>query len=174
MSDPLDPMGCNPLGSSVHGVSQTRILEWVSIFFFKGSSWPRNQTCVSCSVRQILYHWATREAHIFWIRFCKFKSGRIIFSALSPLVYCFFEKERLQNSDLMDRRPQDSCPWNSPGKNTGVSSHSLLQGIFPTQGSNLGPLHCRVNYYHLSHQEKSFISLGEWKYDMQNLKKYQI
>ena len=37
-------------------------------------------------------HWATREAHIFWIRFCKFKSGRIIFSALSPLVCCFLRK----------------------------------------------------------------------------------
>ena len=29
------------------------------------------------------------------------------------------------------------CPWNSPGQNTGVGSHSLLQGIFPTQGLNL-------------------------------------
>ena len=35
------------------------------------------------------------------------------------------------------------CPWNSPGQNTGVGSHSLLQGIFPTQGSNPGILHCR-------------------------------
>ena len=34
-------------------------------------------------------------------------------------------------------------PWDSPGKNSGVSCHSLLQGIFPTQGSNLGLLHCR-------------------------------
>ena len=33
---------------------------------------------------------------------------------------------------------QRLCPWNSPGKNTGVGSHSLLQGIFPTQGSNSG------------------------------------
>ena len=33
------------------------------------------------------------------------------------------------------------CPWNSPGKNTGVGCHSLLQGILPTQGSNLGLLH---------------------------------
>ena len=39
------------------------------------------------------------------------------------------------------------CPWNSPGKNTRVGSHSLLRGIFSTQGSNLGLLH-----YHLSHQ----------------------
>ena len=35
------------------------------------------------------------------------------------------------------------CPWNSPGKNTGLRCHSLLQGNFPTQGSNLGLLHCR-------------------------------
>ena len=34
-------------------------------------------------------------------------------------------------------------PWNSPGQNTGVGSRSLLQGIFPTQGWNLGLLHCR-------------------------------
>ena len=43
-------------------------------------------------------------------------------------------------------------PWNSPGQNTRVGSHSLLQGIFPTQGSNLGFLHCRRILYCLSHQ----------------------
>ena len=40
-------------------------------------------------------------------------------------------------------------PWNSPGQNTGVGSLSLLQGIFPTQGSNLGLLHCRQILYQL-------------------------
>ena len=40
----------------------------------------------------------------------------------------------------------------SPGKNTGVGFHVLLQGIFPTQGSNLGLLHCRQILYHPSHQ----------------------
>ena len=40
----------------------------------------------------------------------------------------------------------------SPGKNTGVGCHALLQGIFPTQGSNPGFLHCRQILYHLSHQ----------------------
>ena len=39
-------------------------------------------------------------------------------------------------------------PWNSPGKNTRVSSHSLLQGIFPTQGSNLCLLNCRQILHH--------------------------
>ena len=44
-------------------------------------------------------------------------------------------------------------PWNSPGQNTGVGSHSLLQRIFPTQGSNPGLLHCGQILYQLSHSE---------------------
>ena len=43
-------------------------------------------------------------------------------------------------------------PWHSPGQNTGVASHSLLQGIFPTQGLNPGLLHCRQILYQLSHK----------------------
>ena len=43
-------------------------------------------------------------------------------------------------------------PWNSPGQNTGVSSLSLLQGIFPTQGLNPGLPHCRWILYQLSHK----------------------
>ena len=42
--------------------------------------------------------------------------------------------------------------WNSPGQNTGVGSLSLLQGIFPTQGSNLGLPYCRWILYQLSHK----------------------
>ena len=44
------------------------------------------------------------------------------------------------------------CPWNSPGKNTGVDSCSLFQGIFPTQESNPGLLHRRRILYQLSYQ----------------------
>ena len=44
------------------------------------------------------------------------------------------------------------CPWDSPGKDTGVGSHSLLQGMVPTQGSSPGLLYCRQILYHLSHQ----------------------
>ena len=44
------------------------------------------------------------------------------------------------------------CPWDSPGKNTGVGSCSLCQGIFLTQGSKLGLLHGRQILYHVSHQ----------------------
>ena len=61
-----------PTGSSVLGILQARILEWVAISSFRGSSWPRDQTYVSCSSccgRQIPYHWAIWEAWIetWWI-----------------------------------------------------------------------------------------------------------
>ena len=46
-------------------------------------------------------------------------------------------------------------PWNSPGRNTGVGCHFLLQGIFVFQGLNLGLLHCRQILYQLSHQGSS-------------------
>ena len=52
------------VGSSVHGASQARILEWVAISFSRGFSWPRDQTRVSCIGRWILYHWATRAAPV--------------------------------------------------------------------------------------------------------------
>ena len=58
-------MDCSLPGSSVHGISQARILEWVVISFYKGSSQPRDWTCisfVSCIGRQILYHWTIKEA----------------------------------------------------------------------------------------------------------------
>ena len=51
-------------------------------------------------------------------------------------------------------------PWNSPGQNTEVGSLSLLQGIFPTQGSNPGPPHCRQILYQLSHKGRPRIQ--EW------------
>ena len=44
-------------------------------------------------------------------------------------------------------------PWDFPGKNTGVGCHFLLQGIFPTQGSNPSIPHCRQTLYRLSYQE---------------------
>ena len=50
-------------GSSVYGISQARILEWVTVSFYRGSSWPRDQTHVSRVSRETLYHWATKEGN---------------------------------------------------------------------------------------------------------------
>ena len=52
-------------------------------------------------------------------------------------------------------------PWSSPGQNTEVGSLSLLQGIFPTQGSNPGLPHCRRILYWLSHKDRGWDELGE-------------
>ena len=51
-------------GSSVHWISQARILEWVAISFSMGSSRPRDRIHISCTGRWLLYHWATREAQM--------------------------------------------------------------------------------------------------------------
>ena len=54
-----NPMDCSPPGSSVLGILQARILEWVAMPSSRGSSWLRDGTQVSCTRGQILYHWAT-------------------------------------------------------------------------------------------------------------------
>ena len=59
VSDSLQPYDYSPPVSSVHGILQARILEWVTIPFSRGSSWPREQTCnsyVSSIDRRDLYH----------------------------------------------------------------------------------------------------------------------
>ena len=59
VSDSCDPMDCSPPGSTVHGISQTRIGEWVAMSFSRGSPQPRDQIHVSlCPLyhRQLLYH----------------------------------------------------------------------------------------------------------------------
>ena len=52
---PGDPMDCSPPDSSVRGILQARILEWVAISSSRGSSQPRDHTQVSCIGRQVLY-----------------------------------------------------------------------------------------------------------------------
>ena len=56
-----DPMYYSLPGCSVPGILQARIQEWIAIPSSRGSSWPRDRTCVSCIGRQILHHWAIRE-----------------------------------------------------------------------------------------------------------------
>ena len=57
-----DPMDCNPPGSSVHGILQARIQEYVAISFSRGSYWPKDWTQVSSIVGRFFTIWATREA----------------------------------------------------------------------------------------------------------------
>ena len=57
-----NPMDCSPPGSSLHGILQARLLEWVAIAFSRGFSRPRDQTQVSRIVGRYFNLWATREA----------------------------------------------------------------------------------------------------------------
>ena len=59
-----DPVDCSPPGSSIHGILQARIMEWVAISFSRGSSWSRDRTQVSCIAGRRFNLWATREAKI--------------------------------------------------------------------------------------------------------------
>jgi len=59
----IGPINCSPSDSSVHRISQARLLEWVAISSSKGSSQPRDQTHISSIGRWILYHCTSWEAH---------------------------------------------------------------------------------------------------------------
>ena len=59
-----DPMDCGLPGSSVHGILQARILEWIAIPFSRGSFWPRDLTWVSCIAGRSFTIWATGKSHI--------------------------------------------------------------------------------------------------------------
>ena len=101
-----NPMGCSLPGSSVRGILQLRILDWIAIPFFR---------------------------------------------VTSQLLHGIFPTQGLKRSPTL----QVSCLLTEPPgkpKNTGVDSLSLLQGIFLTQESNQGLLHCRWILYQLSYQ----------------------
>ena len=90
-----DPMDYSPPDSSVHGISQARILEWVAIPSSRGSSQPRDQTRVSCINSRILYYWATRKP-----------CDEILSDEFSPPFFCIIiyvtNKTLLFSSDITE------------------------------------------------------------------------
>ena len=85
------------------------------------------------------------KKHSFWI-------GSILFN-LRVFCVCAYSLSHVGLCDPLDcSLPGSSVHGDSPGKNTPVGCHTLLQGIFPTQGSNPGLPHYRWILYHLSHQ----------------------
>ena len=88
----------------------------------------------------------------------QFKGKRFL-SFLKKLRYwclCWCLVASVVSNSLLPHGPQPArplCPWDSPGKNAGVSCHFLLLKIFLTQGLNLSLLHCRQILYHLSYRE---------------------
>ena len=91
-----DPMNCSLPGSTVHGIFQAKVLEWIAISFSGVSSWPRDQThgsCVSCIAGEFLTCWAIGEA-ISWpyvrVYFWTSESFPLIYvSIFMPVSYYF-------------------------------------------------------------------------------------
>ena len=113
-----DPIDCNPPGSSVRGISQSRILEWVAIFFSRGSSPPRDRAHVSYIRRRVLYHWATRNGWVVLTQSCPALCGHVDCSLPGSSVHgvlqreCWSEQPFLSPGDFPDPglEPASSVP----------------------------------------------------------------
>ena len=120
-----DPMDCSPPGSSVLGISQARILEWIGMPSSSRSSRPRNGNCisgVSCIGRWVLHH-SCHLGSLHWA--CDLNMNRFVFAhAQSCLTLC--DPLGLYSGRIL-------CPWNFSGKNIGVGCHLLLQKNSPIQ-----------------------------------------
>ena len=119
-------MDCRPLGSSVHGIPQARILEWVAISFSGGFSSPRDQTLISCIGRRILYQWATWEAqeYVYVYEYVLVQSSRsVMFNSLGP--------HGLQHA-------RSSCPSPFP-ELTQTHVHWVSDGIQPSHSLSSPP-----------------------------------
>ena len=122
------------LDSSVHGISQARMLEWVAIPFPRGSSPTRDWTHVSCIADGSFTTELPGKPYILIIYIYTHdvkRSCSVMSDSLPP--------HGLQPAKLL-------CPWDFPGKNTGVGCHFLLQGLFPAEGLNPGLPHCVYIY----------------------------
>ena len=96
-----NPMDYSPPGSSVHAISQARILEWVSISYSRGSSWSRDRTHISCTGRWILYLCAWETPKILASYACVL-SHSVMSNPLWP-----HGRPQLSRK----RRNSDSLPW---------------------------------------------------------------
>ena len=83
-------MDYGPPRPSVHGILRARILEWAVISFSRGSSWPRDRTCIYYTNRQILYCWATREAYAHTHKYIYLMSGQM--AMVRSCLHCHLTK----------------------------------------------------------------------------------
>ena len=147
----VTPMDCSPPGSSVHGTFQAKNTG-VSYHFLLRGIFPAEGlnlyfcvSCLFCMCRCILYHWTTvgspstsEKVKVLVIQSCLAPCNPTGYSPPGSPIHGI----------------------NSPGRNTGVGSHFLLQGIFLNQGLNtclLHIMHCRQILYHLSHQGRLYV-----------------
>ena len=126
-----DPMDCSPPGSFVHGDSPGKNTGVGCCAFLQGIFPTQGSNPGLLHCRQNLY--------------CLSHQGSPLLTIESESESCSVVCDSLWARGL-------HSPWNSPGQNTGVHSLSILREIFPTQGLNLGLLHCRQILYQLSYE----------------------
>ena len=118
-------MDCSPPGSSIHGILQARILEWIAISFSRGSPWPRDWTQASRIASRCFNLWATREAPLLIISSVQFS--------------CSVVSNSLQPHKSQHARPP------SPSPTPGVYSNSCLlsRWCHPAISSSVDPFSSR-------------------------------
>ena len=164
-----DPMDCSLPGSSIHRIFQARVLEWGAIAF----SVIRSSIIIKVKKLEFLPDTSNLRYGSPLNLFLYFNFNMYIYNILNNcckalfailgitgtqtlfklhmLAFGLVAQFCLTLCNTMDCSPQGSSVHrDSPGKNTGVGCNALLQGIFPTQGSNPGLLHCRRILYRLS------------------------
>ena len=124
-----DPIYCSPPSSSLHGVFQGRILEWVAISYSRRSSWPKDQTyvsCASCLGRRILYRYITCLGHF----------SRSVVS--ESLQHHGLHRARCPWPSLTPEAHSNPCPlsrWCHPTISSSVIHFSSCPQSFPASGS---------------------------------------
>ena len=135
-------MGHSPPRSSVHAILQARILEWVAVFFWKGSSQPRDGTCVSCIAGGFFFTcWIIREAQAKpWSKLIQ-DVTKSFFNFLGPLIFHILEeKEGIEFCLLWIIRLFFTQFWGFFGGSEGKASarNTRNSGLIPGWGRSPG------------------------------------
>ena len=132
----LCPTLWDPMGYTVHGILQARILDWVAIPFSRGSSQPRDWSKVSCIVGRFFNSWATREAQEYWSGYPFPSPGDILEPRIEPrsphcrrILYQFSHKGSLRILEWVAYPFSSGSSW--PRNWTGVSA--LQADSLPTE-----------------------------------------
>ena len=162
MSDSCHPVDCSPPGSSVHGTSQTRILDWVAISISRGSSWPRDWTRVSCTAdsllhcRWSLYCWVSRDA--WYINTMEYYSASKRKEFLTPATTCRWTLEW-----------NDGCQGL---EDQGMGSYCLMNTISIWEAKRLGcTSHIWMNHINLLGAVKGSETVRYWQFHLVQLSK---
>ena len=105
-----NPTDCSPTGSSVHGILQARILEWVATPFSRRSSWPRDRILVSCMAGRFFTIWATGKSFIL--------ETTCLFSVFSSLKSFQMLKKADQQPPSAIRAERERKEGKTEGKNS--------------------------------------------------------